>query len=176
VVAPDPDPTQLIADDPGKNDITGKNACAFLAGGTLVGGSYTLTKGVGEQNDKHTYTFTYVIAPTASPVDKFTAWDLVSSVGDGSTAHVEISAAIAGESALNNGNNSKVGMKYSFDLGTTLSPRVQNVTISLDGALFAKPAGHRQFPGRFQLHYELRGGRVAIPCPAKRNARGSARS
>lgn len=149
--APAPLSTKVNKGNPGKDDVTGKNECTFLTGGTLVGDTYTQSLSTGSNKDKNeaTYTWTYVVTPTQATVDAFTAWDLVSSVGTGTTAHVDVTATIAGESAVNNTNNSKVGLKYSFDLGTTLSPRVVGLTITLDGVQVAWPNSTVNFPVNF---------------------------
>lgn len=147
--APAPDSSQVNSPNSGKSDVTGNNQCAFLAGGALVGGTYTQTADVGTGSSKTTWTFTYVITPTVSSVGPFTAWDLISSTGTGDTAHVDVSANVAGESAVSNSNNSKVGLKYSFDLGTTLSPRVVGLTISVDGVATFAPSATINFPVDF---------------------------
>ena len=148
--APAPDSTQVNASNPGKSDVTGSNQCAFLAGGSLTGGTYQQSVIVSDNNNKKwTFTFNYNITPATTSVPPFTAWDLVSKTGDGSNAHINLSAQIAGESAVNNSTNSKVGLKYSFDLGTTLAPRVVGLMVSVDGVIVATPSSTLAFPVDF---------------------------
>jgi hypothetical protein len=147
--APAPDASKVNSGNPGKNDVTGLNECAFLTGASLAGDTYTRTADVGTQSDKHTYTYTYLITPTVAATDPFTAWDLIDSTGGGTSAHVDVTANIAGESAVNNTNNSKIGLKYSFDLGTTASPRVVGVSVAVDTVPYAVPTVTIAYPVDF---------------------------
>lgn len=146
--APAPDPSKVNSGSPGANDVAGKNRCAFLVGGSLIGGTYEQKVDVGSPPNKATWTFTYKISPTG-PVDPKTAWDLISSEGDGTTAAITVNASIAGESVVSNGKNAKVGTKYSFDLGTTEYPRVTDIALALNGEWVASPAVSIGFPVDF---------------------------
>jgi hypothetical protein len=94
------------------------NKCTFLDGGTLIGRTYTQTAksegGSGRSAWSYTYTYTYNIIPM-NTVAAFTAWDLVRTTGGG-IAEVVLAAEIAGESVVENIQNTKVGKKYSFSL------------------------------------------------------------
>jgi len=146
--APAADPSKVW--NPGGSAVADKSRCTFLDGGTL-----TLTDAYAQsaqasvsctvlgRSKSATYTFhyAYVVAPdpALATVAPFTAWDLVSETGDGSTAHVDVTGFIAGESVLSKAN---LPRKYSFSLldGTT-DPltglpvsRVKNLMVSIDGA------------------------------------------
>jgi hypothetical protein len=138
--APAPDASVVIGNGPGNigNDgIVGANRCVFLDGGSLSGSSYTqivdVEVGAGSSKRKYRYTYQYNVTPTVDPVAAFTAWDLFESSGDG-TAHVDVTALIAGESVSVSKN---LGTKYSFSLlqNDGLTVRVSNVGVSVDGGV-----------------------------------------
>jgi len=128
--------TQVIADN--------GNQHAFLEGGTLVGTTYTqdlkvdgqVQTGVDRKGAPvyakvtYTYTYSYVIAPTDA-VAPFTAWDLTKTTGE-STAHISVTADIAGESVQVSKQN-PTG-KYSFSIGDdALTNRVTGLSITVSG-------------------------------------------
>ncbi|MES9683735.1 hypothetical protein CN514_22030 [Bacillus sp. AFS001701] len=121
------------------------NQHAFLEGGSLTGSTYTQnfksdsTVKVIDKNGKesiksvtYTYTYTYNISPTVDHVDAFTAWDLTKTTGD-STAHISITADIAGESVQVSKQNPNG--KYSFSIGDdALTNRVTGLSITVSDA------------------------------------------
>ncbi|UPM53790.1 hypothetical protein [Gottfriedia acidiceleris] len=120
------------------------NQHAFLEGKTLTGSTYTQNYKLdgsvkvtdpktGKESTKsvtYTYTYTYNVAPTTpGDVTPFTAWDLTKTTGD-STAHISITADIAGESVQLSKQN-PTG-KYSFSIGDdALTNRVTGLSITV---------------------------------------------
>lgn len=108
------------------------NRCTFLDGGTLAGRQYTQAVTVNGLNGKGnwTFTWTYDVTPTQATVDPFTAWNLVGTTGD-NVASVDITAQIAGESAL---SSNKHDLKYSFSLLDSYGlNRVSDLVVNVDG-------------------------------------------
>jgi hypothetical protein len=115
----------------GPDGIAGDNKCVFLDGGTLTGSSYTQAVKVplSSPNRTYTYTYNYNVTPNGT-VGALTAWDLFQLNGDG-TAHVDVTALIAGESVSVSKN---LGTKYSFSLLTADNAvRVSNIGVAVDG-------------------------------------------
>jgi hypothetical protein len=144
---PAADPNMVT--NPGGSAAADKSRCTFLNGGLLTRTdsyqqsgqrSVSCSAYLKTWSATYTYRYTYVVAPApdTAEVAAFTAWDLVSETGDGSTAHVDIAALIAGESVVTKANWPR---KYSFslldgtvDLLTGLPvPRVKDLAISIDG-------------------------------------------
>ena len=147
--APAIDPSKVT--NPGGSAVADKSRCTFLDGGLLtLTDSYqqsaqkSVSCTVSGKSKSATYTFryTYAVAPDSSlsTVAPFTAWDLVSENGDGSSAHVDVSAFIAGESVVSKANWPR---KYSFSLlESSIDPltglpvmvsRVRDLAVSFDG-------------------------------------------
>jgi len=144
--APAADPSKVTG--PGGSGVADKSRCTFLDGGTLVltdsyektaQASVSCTVSGRSKSATYTFRYTYAVAPDPelSTVASFTAWDLVSETGDGSSVHVDIGGFIAGESVLSKAN---LPRKYSFSLletdpltGLPVS-RVQNLAVTIDGA------------------------------------------
>ncbi|HTK59684.1 MAG TPA: hypothetical protein VL283_00600 [Candidatus Baltobacteraceae bacterium] len=144
--APAADPDKVV--DAGGSAVADKSRCTFLDGGTLVlTDSYTQSASVSvsctvsgrSKSATYNFAYTYAIAPdpATAAVAPFTAWNMISETGDGSTAHVDVTALIAGESVLSKANMPR---KYSFSIEetdpVTLLPvsRVRDLLVSFDGA------------------------------------------
>ncbi|MEH7612262.1 hypothetical protein [Gottfriedia acidiceleris] len=131
--------TQVIADN--------NNQHAFLEGDTLTGTTYTqdvkVDKSIQTGVDKKgnpifktvtfIFTYTYNVSPTTTEaVAPFTAWDLTKTTGD-SSAHIQVTADIAGESVQVSKQNPNG--KYSFSIGDdALTNRVTGLSITVSDA------------------------------------------